>query len=871
MKPRFLAFPFHFIVTSSAVVAVLAPLNTLAIDFTWGGVTSSDWTLPANWTTGTAPTYGTTYASDTLRISNGAGAGAVYDPGSALTTTFSAGRAFILGSTTAGSLTVSSGTLAAARGTNFGSEPIMANNANASLLINGGALDLSGHLNTFLFLNSGTANTSNLTISSGSFASNGFNFQTAGTGAGTINLEGGFMAVNAFVRQTTASPITPTTTGSTTFNLDGGTLRARINSTSFLPALTGLQTIVEDGGAVIDTNGFNVTIAEVLEHDATLGVTADGGLTKNGAGTLSLTGTNTFTGPVTVNAGTALATSRLLLANNSSAGTGAVTLADSYTELQVNNTRDIANAVTVSNTGDEKALLLPSPGGGAFAGAAFSGAITINETNIDHFRIRADDNCFLTLSGNVSGPGGIYKFFNGVVTLSNPANDFTGGVKITQGTISFFTGGLGSSGSILMDGGGLRWNPTNDEDVSSRIVLVNGKTATFNLMEGGDPYDISNVSFANAIGSGTSAALVKTGPGTLTLTQPSSYSGGTTVSQGTLEFANDGLGTSGSITMNGGILRWATSNTQDLSSRVVMVNAKSASFSTNGNDVNFAGAIGNSSTGNLGKTNTLGTLTLNGTNTYTGTTTVGGGTLKLAAGATITASASLTLGAPGTLDTSAQTTYSVPAAQPIAFGINAGGSGSAGKIAAAGLDVSNATVTYTITGTPDDPVYVLATYTGTLAGTFLSVPAAPTGYTLKYDHEGNKIALVQDAASGFAAWQSANSTAGGLGDDHDNDGVDNGTEYFLAGNADSTGFTALPGVINTAGVLSVTWTKAATGYAGTYNSGFVVETSDTLAAASWVTAAEGAGADQVSVTGNEVKYTFPAGTKNFVRLKVTAP
>ena len=101
--------------------------------------------------------------------------------------------------------------------------------------------------------------------------------------------------------------------------------------------------------------------------------------------------------------------------------------------------------------------------------------------------------------------------------------------------------------------------------------------------------------------------------------------------------------------------------------------------------------------------------------------------------------------------------------------------------------------------------------------------------------------------------------------------MDNGTEYFLAGNADSTGFTALPGVINTAGVLSVTWTKAATGYAGTYNSGFVVETSDTLAAASWVTAAEGAGADQVSVTGNEVKYTFPAGTKKFARLKVTGP
>ena len=61
------------------------------------------------------------------------------------------------------------------------------------------------------------------------------------------------------------------------------------------------------------------------------------------------------------------------------------------------------------------------------------------------------------------------------------ANDFTGGVKITQGTISFSTGALGTTGTILMDGGTLRWNPTNDEDISSRIVMVDGKTATFNL------------------------------------------------------------------------------------------------------------------------------------------------------------------------------------------------------------------------------------------------------------------------------------------------------------------------------------------------------------------------------------------------------
>lgn len=655
MKPKSIAFPRKFVLTSSAVMAVLCPLNSFAADFTWGGVTSSDWTLPGNWTAGTAPVYGTSYLADTLRISNGTGAGAVYNPGSALTTTFGAGRAFILGSTTAGSLTVTSGTLAAVRVVASGNEPIMANGANASLLINGGALDLSGHLNTFLFLNSGTANTSNLTISSGSFSSNGFNLQQSGTGVGTINLDGGSMAVTAFTRVAA--------TGSTTFNLDSGTLRARGSSTSFLPALTGLQTIVEDGGAVIDTNGFNITIAEVLEHDTTLGVSPDGGLTKNGTGILTLSGASTFTGPVTINAGTALATSsRILLASDTGAGTGTITMADSFTEIQLNNGRNIANPITISNNGDTKELLLPA--GGSFVGANFSGAITINETSsVDNFRVRTDDNCFLTFSGVVSGPGGIFKYQPGRLNLTNGSNTFLGDVKITHGEVSFTTGGLGTTGLIRMEGNtgidavSLRWDPTNDQDISSRLVMYAGKTATFNLAEQASPADLANVTFASAIGNGTTASLTKAGPGTLTLTQASTYTGGSTLTQGTLEFPNDGLGTSGAVTMNNGILRWATGNTQDLSSRIVMVNGRTAFFSTNGNDVTFASAIGSSSTASFTKTNTLGTLTLNGANTHSGTTTVSGGILKIGSttslgvfGPQTTTTIGTTIGSGATLD-----------------------------------------------------------------------------------------------------------------------------------------------------------------------------------------------------------------------------
>jgi autotransporter-associated beta strand protein len=54
---------------------------------------------------------------------------------------------------------------------------------------------------------------------------------------------------------------------------------------------------VKDGGAKIDSNGNDITIAQPLVANGT------GGLTKSGAGTLILTGANTYTGDTEANAG----------------------------------------------------------------------------------------------------------------------------------------------------------------------------------------------------------------------------------------------------------------------------------------------------------------------------------------------------------------------------------------------------------------------------------------------------------------------------------------------------------------------------------------------------------------------------------------
>ena len=151
--------------------------------------------------------------------------------------------------------------------------------------------------------------------------------------------------------------------------------------------------------------------------------------------------------------------------------------------------------------------------------------------------------------------------------------------------------------------------------------------------------------------------------------------------------------------------------------------------------------------------------------------------------------------------------------------------------------------------------------------------AAANDETIAFDNV--RLGAAAETSGGYAAWQTANGTTGTLDQDHDADGVPNGIEYFLGGNTDTTGFTALPPVSNNSGVLSVTWTKAAD-YAGNYGpaADFVVQTSDTLT--SWSPASTSGTPntpDTVYLNGSDVTYTFPSplDAKKFARLVVTGP
>ncbi|MEO7099220.1 MAG: autotransporter-associated beta strand repeat-containing protein [Luteolibacter sp.] len=126
---------------------------------------------------------------------------------------------------------------------------------------------------------------------------------------------------------------------------------------------------------------------------------------------------------------------------------------------------------------------------------------------------------------------------------------------------------------------------------------------------------------------------------------------------------------------------------------------------------------------------------------------------------------------------------------------------------------------------------------------------------------GSGFITVADPAGAYTSWANANGATGEtLDQDHDNDGVKNGVEYFMGQTGSS--FTANPAPVSGA----VTWPMGVS-YSGVYGTDYEVQYSTDLV--TWTTANQGTGANTVTVTtGTSVVYHMPTGGKNFVRLIV---
>ncbi|EBG4191446.1 autotransporter outer membrane beta-barrel domain-containing protein, partial [Salmonella enterica] len=276
---------------------------------------------------------------------------------------------------------------------------------------------------------------------------------------------------------------------------------------------------------------------------------------------LTLSGANSYTGGTTISGGT------LVVSNVEALGSGDVT--DNATlELNTGGTFDnvISGSGQVVKSGDE---MLTLSGANSYTGGTTISGGTLVASNVEALGSGdVTDNATLELNTGgdfdnaISGSGQVVKSGDDALTLSGN-NSYTGGTLISDGTL------VASNVEALGSG-----------DVTNDAVLE--------LNTGGD--------FDNAISG--SGQVVKSGDKTLTLSGANSYTGGTTISGGTLVASNvEALG-SGDITDNATL-----------------------ELNTGGD---FDNAI--SGSGQVVKSGDE-TLTLSGTNTYTGGTTISGGTL----------------------------------------------------------------------------------------------------------------------------------------------------------------------------------------------------------------------------------------------------
>ena len=346
--------------------------------------------------------------------------------------------------------------------------------------------------------------------------------------------------------------------GNGTFNFKGGTLKSAASSATFMQGLTRAN--VRNTGAKMDTAGFNVTIGQALLHSAISGDSAtDGGLTKNGAGTLTLGGTNTYTGGTWIKGG------GIVLGDGVTPGAGTIVGPVIFTN-------------TTTPYHDIRTLVFDRPDNFAFTNTVIT-AVTDGTAVNDQGRLAQIGAGVVILTGNVSYPG---------LTTVGP------------GTLQFGNGGTSGSPNTL-------------------AAITNNGTIVFNRS---DSVTVSGaITDGTATGSGL-GSLVQLGSGTVTLSASNSYTGPTTVSNGTLVVSGGYIG--GDLNVEGGTIASVASGAVKILNIGGNVNIGSGTVLATLNksvavtDTNLSVTVSNTyySVSNL--------VNLTG-----GTITVAGGTLKL--------------------------------------------------------------------------------------------------------------------------------------------------------------------------------------------------------------------------------------------------
>jgi autotransporter-associated beta strand protein len=314
------------------------------------------------------------------------------------------------------------------------------------------------------------------------------------SGSGTLTITGGSQSLSG----------TNTYTGAT--NINGGKL--------ILVAGSSLKSAVALQGGNLEltksvTAPGNVTVNSLKSSDASSTVALAANTLVLAAANDTFAGTINGTGGLTITGGTETL-------SGASTYTGTTTV--SAGKLILTGTLASTSKLNISGTFDATGAAAPTL---TFVSLAGSGAVQMGAHGLV---LNSAANSSTTFSGVISGSGGLRISGQGTQVLSG-TNTFTGGTTVDSGA-SLQIGNGNNTGSI--DGG-----------------ILNNGTVRF--------YRLDTTKITGAISG--SGALVQAGIGTTVLTADNTYTGGTTISAGTLQIGDydptkAGSGLSGSILGN---------------------------------------------------------------------------------------------------------------------------------------------------------------------------------------------------------------------------------------------------------------------------------------------------------------------------------
>jgi autotransporter-associated beta strand protein len=568
---------------------------------------------------------------------------------------------------------------------------------------------------TTLFLYQTTGNTAPISMNNATLWANNGVMNWQGTislaGANTIQVDGtsltlsGVISGTGSLTKTGANPLilSAANTYSGATNISAGTLKLGVaNAIPSGSAVTVTGTLDMAGysdaigslagaGTVDNSSGSGTyTLTTGADNTSTTfsgiikNTSGNVALSKGGSGALTLSGNNTFSGGYTHVAGD------VELGHSNALGAGTATTTSSG-RIFLKNGVSIGNTLTIStcNAGVGHSVVNSDTG----ANATWSGTINVNAlcTTGGHLGGAEDQTGSLTLTGpvNMGGTATWVQQRDGIVI-------YGGGGNATRFDLLKGTARLGATNGLPSNA---RFSQSHAGYVSALDLYGYSQTfqgiaapANSNTTLTNSQVGLSTLTLTGSVDttySGNIAgnlALVKSGTYVQTLGGTNTYTGATTISQGTLKMGGASalssattLSVTGTLDLNGyseSVGSITGAGTIDNTSS----NAGTYTLTTGGDNTSttFSGTIKNTAQSvALTKTGS-GTLTLSGTNTFTGATTVSNGTLLVNgtnANSTVTVNSGAILGGTGSVGPIVGNSGTVRPGSSVAKGILGGTTG----------------------------------------------------------------------------------------------------------------------------------------------------------------------------------------------------